>query len=851
MPAVPIDSIAATRPSISPAPIGATTPDSQADSTIRCGARSSRSRSCTVNGPSSSSSEENIGLSSRNRPCAAMWATAAPSRAAGSSRPWRSVAKQHRFRVPAGEDVELGPARRQPGPSDQHPRARRRSGRPRPEPECCGGHHADRHVGQRRHQGPRGGVQPAGRGEDNRPVAERPDGVAEQGWLEAPSDVLQVRGPTPCRLSQGEPGDGDGVLGLLGVAHRRSGAPVPPRRRARAAPRRARRARRTWSRRARVDQAFGLETRDRRSTDPARWWRARRIASSRRARSSSSCAAVRRTLRARLRRAGDGCRAGPRGRRPARRRLAGARVAARGRSRASARSTRAAMRGPLRAAWRMASAASSSPWRVASARSSELPRVARCSSSASSPRRQAPSTPRVATARRAPEPARASRSRGPGPRDGGGTGGAARAAGRPCQARRGQRTRPASNHAAAACSEPAALEAESRRGRLPPPVGGRRPLRGAGRAARRAPRRAAPVARRCRRNSSPGPRGADHGIPRGSRRRARRSAWVSNSSASWAAGSEPLGQPIATSATASSASPAANSASHWSMTRAGDPRRGRDSGSAASSYRRQRQRQVALAVGDEAAVVQRHHRLDQADPPSRRSARRTRPPALLASSARPSARRAEPDQVERAGLPDWLAGATEPGRAPPAGRPAPPGVGEDEVPDVPRRTRTLAATVWVGRSGHRGAAGRDRRAVRPAIASVHTEGRADVGLAVLVVRPCASRTAGRSSRSPGSSGRGPAARCPAPGARPTTPRGRSSASSSRRPTPRRAIRVGDGEPEQLGEPRVFGVGRHRGTFPRHRVAATVIGGGTTATFCGRGRADATKSERASGARGST
>ena len=45
------------------------------------GAARRRSRSYTVSGPSASMTEENIGLSARNRPCAAMCAMSAPSSA--------------------------------------------------------------------------------------------------------------------------------------------------------------------------------------------------------------------------------------------------------------------------------------------------------------------------------------------------------------------------------------------------------------------------------------------------------------------------------------------------------------------------------------------------------------------------------------------------------------------------------------------------------------------------------------------------------------------------------------------------------------------------------------------------
>ena len=62
-------------------PTGAATPESQPARTSRYGARPSRSKSCTVSGPSSSRMDENMGLSARNDPWAAMCASHAPSRA--------------------------------------------------------------------------------------------------------------------------------------------------------------------------------------------------------------------------------------------------------------------------------------------------------------------------------------------------------------------------------------------------------------------------------------------------------------------------------------------------------------------------------------------------------------------------------------------------------------------------------------------------------------------------------------------------------------------------------------------------------------------------------------------------
>ena len=84
MPVVPSGSSALARPSSSSAPAGASRPDSQLGRMSRNGARRSRSTSCTVIGPSSSRSEENIGLSARKVPCAAMCASPAPSIAAST-----------------------------------------------------------------------------------------------------------------------------------------------------------------------------------------------------------------------------------------------------------------------------------------------------------------------------------------------------------------------------------------------------------------------------------------------------------------------------------------------------------------------------------------------------------------------------------------------------------------------------------------------------------------------------------------------------------------------------------------------------------------------------------------------
>ena len=165
-PAVPIENSADARPSSSSAPTGASTPDSHADSTRRCGATRSRSRSWTVSGPSAISSEENSGLSGRKRPCAATCARVAPSRRGHRSRRrWRRTPSSRR---------RAGMMRR-PAPA---PRRRRYRARARPAaaaarrpvgprgPAATGRPTArtlERPTGQRRKQRPRRGVQPGGR----------------------------------------------------------------------------------------------------------------------------------------------------------------------------------------------------------------------------------------------------------------------------------------------------------------------------------------------------------------------------------------------------------------------------------------------------------------------------------------------------------------------------------------------------------------------------------------------------------------------------------------------------------------------------------------------------------------
>ena len=89
IPAAPSGIRLLTRPRSSSAPTGAATPESQPARTSWYGARPRRSKSCTVSGPSSSSMDENMGLSARNVLWAAMCASHAPSRALST---WSAVA---------------------------------------------------------------------------------------------------------------------------------------------------------------------------------------------------------------------------------------------------------------------------------------------------------------------------------------------------------------------------------------------------------------------------------------------------------------------------------------------------------------------------------------------------------------------------------------------------------------------------------------------------------------------------------------------------------------------------------------------------------------------------------------
>ena len=76
---------AAASPSSSSPALTAAVPTSQAASTTSRGARRSFSRSNTVSIPSASRRLENIGLSTRNVPWQARWATSAPSSAASTA----------------------------------------------------------------------------------------------------------------------------------------------------------------------------------------------------------------------------------------------------------------------------------------------------------------------------------------------------------------------------------------------------------------------------------------------------------------------------------------------------------------------------------------------------------------------------------------------------------------------------------------------------------------------------------------------------------------------------------------------------------------------------------------------
>ena len=148
---------------------------------------------------------------------------------------------------------------------------------------------------------------------------------------------------------------------------------------------------------------------------PERWWALRRITCSRRARSSSSRAARCRVLGAGGGKSASGVPQGREVAARARRRPEHGRPVGTVRWPATVRSSTSSARLPARTACLRARLASSSPRRVARARSSVLPRVARCSSRASSPRRQADSTPPVHPRRPAGGRLRARRSPGPDP----------------------------------------------------------------------------------------------------------------------------------------------------------------------------------------------------------------------------------------------------------------------------------------------------------------------------------------------------------------------------------------------------------------------------------------------------
>src|SRR4029077_1726860 len=83
--AVPSERSAAVSPISSSPALTSERPDSQAERTQSDGGVASDSRSYTVSGPSASVSEEKSGLSARNEPWAARWATSAASSAASTS----------------------------------------------------------------------------------------------------------------------------------------------------------------------------------------------------------------------------------------------------------------------------------------------------------------------------------------------------------------------------------------------------------------------------------------------------------------------------------------------------------------------------------------------------------------------------------------------------------------------------------------------------------------------------------------------------------------------------------------------------------------------------------------------
>ena len=71
-------------------------------------------------------------------------------------------------------------------------------------------------------------MQPAGRGDDHGPVAEATYGVPQQRRLQPTPDVVEVRGPSPGRLPQREPGERDRLLRLCRRARDQVGDPARP-----------------------------------------------------------------------------------------------------------------------------------------------------------------------------------------------------------------------------------------------------------------------------------------------------------------------------------------------------------------------------------------------------------------------------------------------------------------------------------------------------------------------------------------------------------------------------------------------------------------------------------------------
>src|SRR6266700_7886279 len=195
IPTVPSGTRLAVRPSSSSAPAGAEIPESQLERTRRYGARRSRSRSWTVSGPSSRRSEENSGLSARNLPWAAMWASQAPSMAPSTR---CAVAVPRPSTVTSSYSSQrwhLGAAGAQVGtPDEDHAATRGWHCPARAEPDVRRGRHAEHAVTQRRQQRPGDRVEPARWDDHDRAAAEVTAGLPEEHLLESPSARLQLGG---------------------------------------------------------------------------------------------------------------------------------------------------------------------------------------------------------------------------------------------------------------------------------------------------------------------------------------------------------------------------------------------------------------------------------------------------------------------------------------------------------------------------------------------------------------------------------------------------------------------------------------------------------------------------------